>query len=229
MGEDFQPNQEEAQLSEKNSPELDKALIRKATAEAKVAEAKAAEAKMQLDNVKATNDVNRVLVIDGPILDVDGGVSVNECRQILMRWSRRDPGKDILIYLNTQGGAVFDGNALLHTIKELKAAGHKVTIKGQGCVMSLGATLLQAASEGERILDRDTVFMIHTQHGTLHGSIDDREDQEKMLKGVQDRHLALLAERSNLTVRQIKTKSRRKDWFLSAEQALEFGFCDRVE
>jgi ATP-dependent Clp protease protease subunit len=211
------------------SPELDKALIRKTVAEAQIAEAKAQEAKLQLNNIEATNDANRVLIIDGPILDLGdgGGVSMNECSQVLMRWSRRDPGKDITIYMNTQGGSVFDGNTFIHTIQQLQAKGHKVTIYGHGCVMSLGAVILQAADE--RVLAKDTVFMIHSQSGVVGGSTEDREDQEKMLKGVQERHLTFLAERSTMSLRQLKTKTRRKDWYLSAQEALQYGFCDRVE
>lgn len=222
---------EEDDLSEtpgELTPELSAALTRKAQAEARIAETIAKAKDIELKNIKASNDANRVLIIDGPLLDMaEGGVSCNELRQTLMRWHRRDPGKDITIYMNTQGGSVFDGNTLLNTMKQLRASGHRISIYGSGCVMSLGAILLQAGDE--RVLDKDTVFMIHSQSGMVGGSMEDRDDQTKMLKGVQDRHLAFLAERSNLTVRQIKAKSRRKDWYLSAEDALQYGFCDRVE
>lgn len=211
------------------TPELEKALVRKANAEARIAETIAKAKDIEFKNIKASDDANRVLMIDGPIIDMDGGVSCQALRATLMRWHRRDPGKDITVYLNTQGGSVFDGNTLMHTFKELRDSGHKVTIKGQGCVMSLGAIFLQGASEGERVLDKDTVFMIHSQSGMVGGSMDDRQDQERMLKGVQDRHLDLLAERSNLTKRQIINKTKRKDWFMSAQEALAQGFCDRVE
>jgi len=86
---------------------------------------------------------------------------------------------------------------------------------------------MQAADE--RVLDKDTVFMIHSHAGVVGGSTEDRADQEKMLKEVQERHLEFLASRSNMTVRELRNKTRRKDWYLSADEALKYGFIDRVE
>lgn len=204
------------------TPELAEALTRKATAEARIAEAKATESKLQLDNVKASNDHNRVLVLSGPILETD------EISNILMRWSRRDPKKDITIYMNTPGGSVFDGNALGHTLDQLKAKGHKITIYGTGTVLSMGAVLMQYADE--RVLAKDAVFMIHSLQGGIQGqSLESVMDMTEMWKEVNDRLLTKLVERSTLTKAVLKKKVARKELFLNSEQALRFGFCDRVE
>jgi len=203
------------------SPELDAALTRKVLAEARIAEAKAQEAKMQLKNIKASNDYNRELYISGPILDTD------EISNVLQRWSRRDPGQPITIYLNTPGGSVFDGNALGYTIEQLRARGHKVTIHGLGTVMSFGAVLLQYADE--RVLSRETVFMIHSLAGGLHGALESLEDTTALYKRVNDRLLDKLTERSTISKAALKKKVARKELFLSAEEALKYGFCDRVE
>lgn len=201
--------------------ELAKALTRKATAEARIAEAKATEAGLQLKNVKASNDANRVLVISGAIMDTD------EVSNVLMRWSRRDPGQDITIYINTPGGSLFDGNALGATLNQLRAKGHKITMFGAGTVMSMGAILMQYADE--RVLAKDAVFMIHSMSGGTQGQLESVIDMTEMWKSVNDRLLDKLVERATLTKAQLKKKVSRKELFLSAEQALEFGFCDRVE
>jgi ATP-dependent protease ClpP protease subunit len=50
-----------------------------------------------------------------------------------------------------------------------------------------------------------------------------------MLEAVQDRLLTAMAEKATISKAKIKTMTRRKDLFLSAQDALKFGFCDRVE
>jgi ATP-dependent Clp protease protease subunit len=203
-------------------PELAEALTRKANAEAKIAEANAEQVKMQLDNIMASNDRNRVLVLSGPILETE------EACAILMRWGRRDPGKDITIYMNTPGGSVFDGNALVACIRALRKAGHKVTIYGAGTVLSYGAVLLQAADV--RILDKDVVFMLHSLNAPhITGQLESITDTTKMLEAVQDRLLEVMAERATISKTKIKQLTRRKDLYLSAQEAHKYGFCDRVE
>lgn len=203
------------------TPELAEALTNKARAETRIAVAKAQECELQIKNVKASNDANRVLVISGPILDTE------EYGAVLMRWSRRDPKKPITVYLNTPGGSIFDGNALGHTIDQLRAKGHKITIYGSGTVLSMGAVLLQYADE--RVLAKDSVFMVHSMSGGLSGSIESVVDATKMWEEVNDRLLTKLTERANISKQALKNKVKRKELFLTAEEALKMGFCDRVE
>lgn len=202
-------------------PELAAALTRKTTAEAKLAESKLTVEQLNLENIRSSNDQNRTLVLTGAIIDTEEAVA------ILMRWGRRDPGKPITIYLNTPGGSVFDGNALVSAIRELRKAGHKVTIHGVGMVMSYGAVLLQAADE--RILDKDVVFMIHALNAPVAGALESIQDQAKMLQEVQDRLLDALLERATISRTKLKQLTRRKELFLSAADAKKMGFCDRVE
>jgi ATP-dependent protease ClpP protease subunit len=204
------------------TPELAAALTRKATAEARIAEAKATEASLQLKNIKASDDYNRVLHILGPILETDEYIAT------LQRWSRRDSGKPITIYVNTPGGSIFDGNALGNVIRQIQVkTGAKFTIYGQGTVLSMGAILLQYADE--RVLARDAVFMIHNLSGGVQGQIESIMDTTEMWKGVNDRLLDVLTERATITKAALKKKVMRKELFLDAQKALEMGFCDRVE
>jgi ATP-dependent Clp protease protease subunit len=210
-------------LTEGIPPKLAEALTRKANADAEISEAKAVVEKLNLANIRSGNDQNCVMVLSGPILDTEEPVN------ILMRWHRRDPGKDITIYVNTPGGSVFDGNALVNCIRKLQAEGHKVTIHGVGTVMSYGAVLLQAADE--RVLDKDVVFMIHSvaTGGGIQGNVESIIDQTKMMQEVQDRMLDALVSRAKITKTKLKQLTRRKELFLNAQEALKYGFCDRVE
>lgn len=221
-GTDYYPEEVSlTDLPEGLTPELAEALTRKANADADIALAKATEAAMQLKNIEASNDANRTLILSGPIMDTE------EASAVLMRWSRRDPGQPITIHLNTPGGSIFDGNALGATLRQLQRAGHRITIYGSGTVLSMGAVLLQYADE--RVLDKDTVFMIHSLNAPIMGQLEGIVDTTKMLQEVQERLLDTLASRATISKAKIKQLTRRKELFLGAEAALKYGFCDRVE
>jgi ATP-dependent Clp endopeptidase proteolytic subunit ClpP len=204
-------------LTEDERAALAKAIVAKAEAEAYVANVNASM-------IKAGNDVNRTLVIDGAILDTEA-----QCNT-LMRWNRMEPKCDIRILVNTPGGSIFDGNVLVSTIKDLQRKGHKFTIKGAGAVFSFGAVLLSVGDR--RILDKDAVVMIHSLQAMgqgLTGSMESVADQTEMLRQVNNRLLGALAERSNLSREKLEEMTLRKDLFLSASEALKYGFCDEIE
>jgi ATP-dependent protease ClpP protease subunit len=204
-------------LSDAQKTRLAEALVTKAEAEAYTAQVNA-------DLIRGGNEMNRTLVIDGPILDTEG-----QCNT-LMRWNRMDPGCSIRILVNTPGGSIFDGNVLISTIKDLQRKGHDFTIKGAGAVFSFGAVLLAVGDR--RILDKDAVVMIHSLQAMgqgLTGGMESVADQTEMLRQVNNRLLGTLADRSNLSREKLEEMTLRKDLFLSATEALKYGFCDEVE
>jgi ATP-dependent Clp protease, protease subunit len=192
---------------------LGSALIRKAEAEADMAED-------ALRSRKAQNDYNRHLFIDGVILD-----TVEE-RATLARWARRDPGEPITITVNTPGGSVFDGNALVGTIKAIVANGTPVTVIGTGTLMSYGAILLQAGTK--RILQKNCVFMLHGIAAPVGGNLEQILNITKMLQRVEDDLLDAMVERAKISRTKIKGMIKNKDLFITAEEALKYGFCDEV-
>jgi ATP-dependent protease ClpP protease subunit len=194
--------------------ELQDAIVRKAVAEADVAE------KLAKDT-QSSNDANRHMHISGVIADMDAEIST------LQRWSRRDPGQPITITMNTPGGVVSDGNALLGELRRLQRDGHELTIIGSGVVMSMGASILQVADH--RLMERDCVFMIHGINApNLGGGIEQVLDLTKMMKDVEDKLLTELAAKSNLTKTKLKAMIKRKDLFLNAEDTLKYGLIDEI-
>lgn len=205
-------------------PRLTELKVQLAEQEIRKTEAEAFAAELNARLIKAGNDYNRTLVIDGAILDTEA-----DCNT-LMRWNRMDPGCDIRMLINSPGGSIFDGNVLVSTIKDLQRKGHHFTIKGAGAVFSYGAVIL---TQGDRrILDKDAVVMIHSLQAMgqgLTGSMEQVADQTEMLKQVNERLLARIAERSNLSKEKLIELTSRKDLFLSAGEALTYGLCDEVE
>lgn len=141
-------------------------------------------------------------------------------------WSRRAPGKPIKIILNSPGGGVTAGLALYDYIRSLSALGHHITVFGLGEVSSMGSILTQAGDK--RILGKGTSVLIHEVSHMAYGSMGQVEDDVVCTKKMWDRLVDILAERSTLTKKQIKAKAKRKDWWLTAEEALKLGFADEV-
>jgi ATP-dependent protease ClpP protease subunit len=71
-------------------------------------------------------------------------------------------------------------------------------------------------------------MLIHEISSIGIGKMSELEDEIKFLKRLQERCLEILADRSNLSKQQIKTRWTRKDWWLDAEETVKYGFADRI-
>lgn len=152
--------------------------------------------------------------------------SVKSCMRELAVWSRREPECNITILFNSPGGSVTDGLALYDFLDELKFQGHKITTVARGMAASMGGVLLQAGQE--RVIGRNAHVLIHEVSSMNIGKTSEMEDELKFVLRLQERLLDILAERSSLTKTQIKTRWKRKDWWLSSEECVELGFADRI-
>jgi len=153
--------------------------------------------------------------------------TVQQCMRTLDVWARQEPGCDITLVLNSPGGDAFAGFALIDFLNGLRDRGHKITIKVIGAAMSMAVTILQAADE--RIIGPNGYLMIHEaslELGDL--SYSEMVDQSKRTERIQNRVFNILAERSTLSVSNIKRRAKKNDWLLDAEEALRYGFVDRI-
>lgn len=197
--------------------------IRQAAAEADLAEMRRNE-KFDTERDRAVKPGRiRHLYINDIVL----GANVDKWIDALTHWELRDPGQPIHITINSPGGSVLDGFALYDTILRLRRKGHKVTTHGTGMIASMATILLQAGDE--RVLDANSWFMVHEVSAKSAGSMSEMEDQAAFIKRLNDRIYDILSERSTLTKRQIINRSKRKDDWMSAAEAVELGFADRVE
>lgn len=213
------------------SPALEAAKIKALEAETWKTNLESDIAAIQLDsyeqeaaNVAARPDANRVYYFLGSVT----GNSVRECQVVLDRWSRRDPGEPITIILDSPGGLVYDGLALYDSIDALKRAGHEVTVFVRGMAASMGGILLQAASPGKRVVGSNAYVLIHEVSSGAAGKISEIQDEAKFAAELWDRLAGILAERSTLSKRSIKTKANRKDWWLAASETVALGFADEI-
>ncbi len=155
--------------------------------------------------------------------------TVRECINQLTSWVRKastDEKVEIEIIFNSPGGSIVDGFALYDFIRGLGVQGHTITTSALGMAASMAGVLLQAGTT--RIMGRQSWLMIHEASFGAVGKIGEVEDTVEWVKKVQDRILDIFAEKSTLSKAKIKSRWTRKDWWLSAEEALDLGFIDEI-
>lgn len=135
-----------------------------------------------------------------------------------------DPEKDINIYINSPGGVVSAGLAILDTMKFIKP-GVSTTCIGQAA--SMGAVLLAAGDKGKRYALPHSRVMIHQPLGGFRGQASDIEIHAREILKMKIELNQILADASGKSLEQI-TADADRDFFLSAQEAKEYGVIDEV-
>jgi len=206
-----------------------KAEAKKARHEAESARIESVKAKIDLERVQEKRD--RELVSDArrQVYRFVGAVSeasVKSAIDELTIWSRQEPGCPITIIFFSPGGDVVAGMAFWDFLMELKEKGHRLTTVARGYAASMAGILLQAGDE--RQMGRESWLLIHeAQFGAI-GSYGDVVDRVEWIKRIQDRIVAIFADRSKLSKAAIKRRWHRKDWWLDSDEALKLGFIDQI-
>lgn len=138
----------------------------------------------------------------------------------------RSPQAEVDFYLNTPGGSVHDGLALMDVMQEVRAGGHKINVIVLGQAASMGGFILQAASH--RVMGKNARILIHRISRIFRGTGSQLEEQEEQMAKLEAQALPLLAARSKLTVEEIQKRSEKNDWWIGSDEALELGLVDEV-
>jgi ATP-dependent protease ClpP protease subunit len=193
-------------------------------------ELEAAKATLELAQMQRNEEILLNSQERGGRFDFVGIVMEGGVHDFIVRlenWSKRNPGKGIEIILNSPGGSVLDGLALVDYLGILQSRGHKLTIIGTGMVASMAGVLLQIADE--RVLTKHAYFGMHEVSSYVGmASTAMAEDHLKFTKELQTRLVAILCSKSTLTKAKLTTMWKRKDIWCNAEKALELGLIDRI-
>ena len=137
--------------------------------------------------------------------------------------------KPISIYINSAGGNVTDGLAIHDSIRHIISRGIEVTIIVQGMAYSMGSIVLQAASDGRRLAFPHSWMMIHEPAKWAGWQSTTAAAQHlERLKQMQDQIYKILSSRSGKPLRQIIRDTKRTDFYLDAQSALDYGLIDQV-
>lgn len=135
-----------------------------------------------------------------------------------------DPDKDINIYINSPGGAVSAGLAIYDTIQYIKP---DVATICMGQASSMGALLLASGKKGKRYSLPHARIMIHQPLGGVQGQATDIDIQAKEIIQIKETIHELLVSHTGQTIEKIKADTER-DFFMSSQEALEYGIIDKV-
>lgn len=154
---------------------------------------------------------------------VDDNVADSIVAQLLFL-DAEDPEKDIQLYINSPGGAVYAGLAIYDTIQQIRP--DVVTIC-YGLAASMGAFLLSGGTKGKRMALPSSRMMIHQPLGGAQGQAVEIEIQAKEILYIKQRLNELLASHTGQPFERIAADTER-DFFMSSQEAKEYGLIDKV-
>ncbi len=135
-----------------------------------------------------------------------------------------DPEKDISFYINSPGGVVTAGMAIYDTIQYIKPDVATVCI---GQAASMGALLLTAGTKGKRFALPNSRIMIHQPLGGAQGQATDIQIQANEILRMKETLNQILADHTGQDFKKIAEDTER-DFFMSAEESMEYGLVDKV-
>ena len=142
----------------------------------------------------------------------------------LLFLANEDPKRDIKLYINSPGGSVYDGLAIIDTMNYIEP---DVQTIGIGLQASMGAMLLACGAKGKRYLLPNSRVMIHQPSSGTEGKITDQEIALKEGIEIKKRLSEIFAERTGKSAKQVEKDMDRDNW-MSAAEAKAYGIVDEV-
>ncbi len=162
----------------------------------------------------------RVVFMVGPIEDQVANLVVAQ----LLYLESENPDKDISLYINSPGGSVTAGLSVYDTIQFIKPDVNTLCV---GQAASMGAILLAAGSAGKRHMLPHSRVMIHQPLGGYEGQATDIDIHAREILATRDRLNHILSHHTGQNLEKVREDTER-DYFMTAEAAVEYGICDRV-
>ncbi len=162
----------------------------------------------------------RIIFLGTAIYDEIANLVVAE----LLHLESEDPDKDIAIYVNSPGGSVHAGLTVYDTIQFVKPDVQTICV---GTALSMGALLLAGGAKGKRMALPNAKILLHQVSGGFEGQATDIEIQAREVISVKRRLEEIIALHTGQPLEKV-CKDMERDYFLSADEAKEYGIIDRV-
>ena len=163
---------------------------------------------------------DRIVFVGGEIDDNMANVLVAQ----LLFLQAQDPEKEVSMYINSPGGSVTAGLAILDTMKMVKCP---VATYCVGQASSMGAILLASGDKGRRYALPHARIMVHQPWGGAQGKASDIEITAREILRLKEMLNGILAEASGRTLESV-TNDTDRDHFMSADEAKAWGIVDKV-
>ncbi|URJ45587.1 ATP-dependent Clp endopeptidase proteolytic subunit ClpP [Paenibacillus polymyxa] len=142
----------------------------------------------------------------------------------LLFLAAEDPEKEIYMYINSPGGSTSAGFAIYDTMQYIKPDVHTICT---GFAASFGAILLLAGAKGKRSALPNSEIMIHQPHGGAQGQASDIAISAKRILWTREKATRITAKRTGQSFEKVE-KDMDRDFYMSAQEALEYGVIDQV-
>jgi len=163
---------------------------------------------------------DRIVIVGSGIDDDVANIIIAQ----LLFLEAEDPEREISMYVNSPGGSVTSGLAMYDTMQFIKAP---VSTICMGQAASMAAILLSAGAKGRRFALPNARVMIHQPSGGAQGQAVDIDITAREILVLRDRLNRLLSHHTGQALERIERDTDR-NFFLSAEQAKEYGLIDEV-
>jgi len=162
----------------------------------------------------------RIIFLSGAVEDYSANLVIAQ----LLFLEAEDPKKDIYLYINSPGGSVTAGLAILDTMNHVKPDVATVTV---GMAASAAAVILSAGKKGKRFALPNSEVMIHQPWGGAQGQATDIEITAKHIIATRERLNKILAKNTGQKLEKIE-KDVERDYFMSADEAKKYGIIDDI-
>ena len=162
---------------------------------------------------------NRIILLSGEINDDTANVVI---AQLLYLDSISED--DISLYINSPGGSITSGMAIYDTMNLIKSDVSTICV---GMSASMAAFLLSCGRKGKRYCLPNSEVMIHQPLGGVNGQATEIDIVAKRILNLKSKINQILAKNTKKNLKQIE-KDTDRDYYMNAEQALEYGIIDKI-
>lgn len=163
---------------------------------------------------------DRIVFLGGPIDSDTANIIIAQ----LLFLENEDSKKDITLYVNSPGGSVVAGMAIIDTMNFIKSDVATVCV---GMAASMGAMILTSGTKGKRFALPNAEVMIHQPLGGTEGQASDIAiHAEHILKTKQNLY-RIISETTGKSMAQV-TKDADRDYYMSSEEAKKYGIVDKI-
>ena len=165
---------------------------------------------------------DRIIMVQGQVEDAMANAIVAQ----LLFLDAQDNTKDIYMYINTPGGSVSAGLAIVDTMNFIKSPVQTIVM---GVAASMGTIIASSGTKGKRFMLPNAEYMIHQPMGGTGGGTQqtDMAIAAQHLLKTRERLEQILADNSGQSLDKIHTDAERDNW-MTAKETLEYGFIDAI-
>jgi ATP-dependent Clp protease protease subunit len=162
----------------------------------------------------------RIVFLGTPVDDQIANLIVAQ----LLHLESEDPDTDSSISVNSPGGSVYAGLAIYDTMQFIKPDVQTICV---GIAMSMGALLLAGGAKGKRMALPNAKILIHQVSSGFQGQATDIEIHAREILDIRKRLDQIISDHTGQSLEKV-TRDTERDYFMSAEEAQEYGIIDRV-